>query len=52
MLCAYSAIDRALGGGAFMGSVVELVTLAAAISAFDMRFKRKARETALRTDSE
>lgn len=41
-LGAYGAIDCALRGDAFVGAVVVLVALAAGITAFKMRYKRKA----------
>ena len=52
VLAAYGAIDCAVRGEAFMGAVVGLVALAAAITAFEMRSKRKARDSEPRTDSE
>lgn len=45
-LGAYGAIDCAVRGEAFMGAVVGLVALAAAITAFKMRCARKARDAA------
>lgn len=45
-LGAYGAIDCAVRGETFMGAVVGLVALAAAITAFKMRSTRKARDAA------
>lgn len=52
MLAAYGAIDCAVRGESFMGVVVGLVALTAAITAFSMRSKRKARDSEPRTDSD
>lgn len=46
------AVDRAVNGEAFMAAVLGLVAIAAAITVFEMRSKRKARENTPRTDSE
>ena len=46
VLAAYGAIDCAVRGEVFMGAVVGLVAIAAAITTFGMRSKRKARDTA------
>ena len=45
-LGAYGAIDCAVRGEAFMAAVVGLVALAAAITAFKMRYTRKASDAA------
>lgn len=45
-LGAYGAIDCAVRGETFMGAVVGLVALAAAITAFKLRYTRKARDAA------
>ena len=50
MLAGYGAIDCAVRGESFMAAVVGLVGLAAAISVFEMRAKRKARDSELRND--
>ena len=52
VLGAYGAIDSVVSGDAFMGAVVGLVAVAAAITVFDMRSKRMARDTPPRADSE